>query len=67
MKKLYRSQTHRMLGGIFGGIGEMYNIDPTILRLVYAVLAVMTGIVPLVLVYLVAWAIIPEHRTVTTV
>jgi phage shock protein PspC (stress-responsive transcriptional regulator) len=64
MKKLYRSRTHRVLGGVFGGLGEIYAVDPTMLRLIYALLAVLTGFVPLTVLYLIAWAIIPEEANV---
>lgn len=66
MKTLYRSRTNRVLGGVFGGLGELYAVDPTVLRLLYAVLAVLTGFVPLTVVYLIAWAVIPEEVGVTT-
>ena len=35
-KKLYRSNTNKMLCGVCGGIGEYFNIDPTIVRLIWA-------------------------------
>ena len=36
-KKLYRSNTNKMLCGVCGGIGEYFNIDPTIVRLIWAI------------------------------
>lgn len=55
-KKLYRSNTNRMLCGVCGGIGEYFNIDPTIVRLLWALLACSgTGL----LAYLIAAVIIP--------
>jgi phage shock protein PspC (stress-responsive transcriptional regulator) len=55
-KKLYRSNTNKMICGVCGGIGEYFDIDPTIIRLLWAVLACSgTGIV----VYLIAAIIIP--------
>ena len=55
-KKLYRSITNKMICGVCGGIGEYFDIDPTIIRLLWAVLACSgTGIV----VYLIAAIIIP--------
>ena len=55
-KKLYRSNTNKMICGVCGGIGEYFDIDPTIIRLVWAVLACSgTGTV----VYLIAAIIIP--------
>jgi len=37
-KKLHRSSVNRMLFGVCGGIGEYFNIDPTIIRLAWALL-----------------------------
>ena len=55
-KKLYRSNTNKMICGVCGGIGEYFDIDPTIILLLWAVLACSgTGIV----VYLIAAIIIP--------
>lgn len=55
-KKLYRSNTNRMLCGVCGGIGEYFNIDPTIIRLLWVLLACSgTGL----LAYLIAAVIIP--------
>lgn len=55
-RKLYRSSRDRMLCGVCGGIGEYLNVDPTLIRLVWAVVACSgTGL----LVYLLAAVIIP--------
>ncbi len=60
MKRFYRSKKDRPLGGIFGGLGELFSIDPILLRLAYILLAVLTGILPCVLAYAVAWAVSSE-------
>ena len=57
---LYRSRTNRMLGGVCGGIAEYFGADPSMVRLVAVVLAIFTGIVPLLLAYFVALFVIPE-------
>lgn len=55
-RKLYRSSNNKMICGVCGGLGEYFNIDPTIIRLVWALLACSgTGL----LVYLIAAIIIP--------
>jgi phage shock protein C len=62
MKRLYRSKKDRMLGGVCAGLGEHFDIDPTVIRLVWAVITVIsigTG----VLVYILAWILIPEEET----
>jgi phage shock protein C len=59
---LYRSKKERMLGGVCAGLGEHFDIDPTVIRLVWAVITVLsigTG----VLVYIIAWILIPEEES----
>ena len=61
MQKLYRSRADKKIAGVCGGIAEMMDADPTIIRLVVAVLALATGIVPFFVGYLIAWWIVPKH------
>lgn len=60
MKKLKRSSTNKVIAGVFGGLGENMDIDPTILRLVGLLLFLIVGFVPFVIVYIVAVLIIPK-------
>jgi phage shock protein C len=60
MKKLYRSPTDRWLAGIFGGAGQAFEIDPTLLRLLALFVGVLTGILPLLVTYIIAWIVIPQ-------
>lgn len=57
-KRLYRSRTNRMLGGVCGGLGEYLNLDPTVIRLIW-VLAGLSGAG--LLAYLICTVIIPEN------
>ncbi|HEU5099099.1 MAG TPA: PspC domain-containing protein [Roseiflexaceae bacterium] len=57
--QLTRSVNDRMIGGVCGGLAAYFNIDSTIVRLVF-VLAVLSGISPLV--YLVLWIVMPEQK-----
>lgn len=60
-KKLYRSRVNKMLCGVCGGIGEYFNIDVTIVRL----LAVLLGLSGHgILIYIIAAIIIPEDPVV---
>lgn len=59
MKKLYRSRDDNFLGGVFGGLGESYNIDPNVLRLIYIFACCVTYMLPLILTYIAAWILIP--------
>lgn len=56
-RRLFRSEVNKKLGGVCGGIGEYFNIDPTMIRLGWAVLSLLWGIG--ILAYIVAWIVIP--------
>ena len=59
VKKLYRSRNDKMLGGVCAGLAKHFNIDPTIVRLVY-VMFTMLSVGFGVFVYLLFWVITPE-------
>lgn len=59
MTRLYRSETDKKIAGICGGIGELMDVDPTIVRLVIILLTLATGFFPFVIAYLIAWWIVP--------
>jgi len=58
IKRLYRSKKDRIIAGVCGGIGEYFNIDPTLIRLIWATLVLAKGIG--VLAYLIFWLVVPE-------
>jgi len=60
MKRIYCSQTDKKIAGIFGGIAEVYDLDPSLVRLLAVFIGVLTGFLPLLIAYLVGWAIIPK-------
>jgi len=60
MKKLYLSKNNSKILGICGSIGETYDIDPTIVRLITIFLCLSTWIFPLLLTYFIAWIIMPK-------
>ena len=60
-KRLTRSSTNHKLAGVCGGIAEYLNVDPTLVRLVWALLSLIPGCVfGGILAYLLAWMIIPK-------
>jgi len=61
MKRLYRSRTNRKIAGVCAGIAEYLEIDPTIVRLVTIIVGLVTGILPFLFSYLIAWWIVPEQ------
>jgi|APHM01.1.fsa_nt_gi Putative stress-responsive transcriptional regulator len=62
-KRLYRSEDDKMLGGVCGGIAEVYEFDPALVRLI-TLLLILSGITPLI--YIVAWIVIPSKSELKT-
>lgn len=58
-KKLKRSSTNKVIAGVCGGVGEYFNIDPVVVRIVWVLLAFIPG-GPGFLAYLICALIIPE-------
>jgi phage shock protein C len=58
--RLYRSRDDRMLAGVAGGLAEMFDVDPSLVRIVWAVLIVLTGGLAF-LVYVVMAIVVPER------
>ncbi|RPI26316.1 MAG: PspC domain-containing protein [Chloroflexota bacterium] len=63
MRRLYRTRTGRIVGGVCGGLGEFFGIDPTLIRLLF-VFGVLLGWGWLILVYLVMLLVVPEAPVV---
>ncbi|MBU3907469.1 MAG: PspC domain-containing protein [Nanoarchaeota archaeon] len=61
-KRLYRSNRDKILGGVCGGIGEYLDTDPTIVRLLWVLITILTGFVAGIIGYLIAWIIVPEKK-----
>jgi phage shock protein C len=56
-QRLYRSRSDRMLAGVCGGLAKFFNVDPTLVRLAFVVLALAGG--PGVLLYIIMWFVTP--------
>lgn len=61
MKKLVRSMSDRWIAGICGGIGEYFEIDPNVIRVVWVIVTVLTGFVAGIIIYILLWIILPEQ------
>ncbi|MCK5058569.1 MAG: PspC domain-containing protein [Candidatus Aminicenantes bacterium] len=59
MKKLKRSKKEKMLAGVCGGLAEYFEMDPTVIRIVYVVVSIISVAFPGILVYLILWFIMP--------
>ena len=58
-KRLFRSRTDRMLGGVCGGLGNYFSVDPSLMRLAFVLLFVFGG--SGFLLYLILWIVLPEE------
>jgi len=59
-KKLYRSRSNRMVGGVCGGLGEYFDVDPTVVRVLFVLATFITGVIPLIVAYLVMLFVVPN-------
>ena len=59
-RRLFRSQRDRVIAGICGGIAESYAADPALVRIATVVIGLLTGVVPMILLYVIAAIVIPE-------
>lgn len=62
-KKLYRSHDH-IIGGVLAGFAEYIYADKTIVRLLYALISILSAGFPGLLIYIIAWIIIPKKPIV---
>lgn len=58
--RLRRSRSNRMIAGVIGGLARYFGFDPTVARLIYVVLSVVSVAFPGIIVYILLWLIMPE-------
>jgi phage shock protein PspC (stress-responsive transcriptional regulator) len=58
-KRLYRAREGRIVAGVCAGLAAYFGVDPTLVRLAFALVTVFGGLG--VLLYLCAWIVIPEE------
>lgn len=61
-KRLCRSKKERMICGVCGGVAEYFNVDPTIVRLLWAALTIFSAFFPGIILYLICCVVIPEEK-----
>ncbi len=57
-KRLTRSASDKMVAGVCAGLGQYFNLDPVLVRLIFVALALAGG--PGLLVYIILWIVLPE-------
>lgn len=63
-KKLYRSTKDKVFGGVLGGLGEFFDVDPLLLRLGFLILVILTGLWPGIGIYVLALLIMPKSNVI---
>ncbi|CCB89050.1 PspC domain-containing protein [Simkania negevensis] len=59
MKRLFRDRWDKKVAGVCGGLGQFLKIDPTIIRLLVVMICIFTAVLPVLILYIVAWMLIP--------
>jgi phage shock protein PspC (stress-responsive transcriptional regulator) len=60
-RPLRRSRTNRQIAGVVGGLAEYFQMDATLLRVLYVIGSIVSAAFPGVLVYILLWVLIPEQ------
>lgn len=58
-KRLYRSASQKMLAGVCGGLAEYFDMDVSLVRLIFVAVGLVTAVLPMSLFYLIAWIVVP--------
>jgi phage shock protein PspC (stress-responsive transcriptional regulator) len=59
--RLRRSKSNRMIAGVIGGLARYFGFDPTLARVLYVILSVVSVAFPGLIVYIILWIIMPEE------
>jgi phage shock protein C len=59
---LRRSRSDRMIAGVVSGLAKHFGMDPTLARVLYVVISIVSAAFPGILVYALLWAIVPEEE-----
>ncbi|MEN6669318.1 PspC domain-containing protein [Psychrobacter sp. B38] len=60
LAKLHRSDNHKMIAGVMGGIAEYVGWSPTWVRVLFVVISSLSAAVPGILIYIILWIIMPK-------
>ncbi len=60
-KRLTRSRDDRMIAGVCGGLAEYFQVDPTLVRIIYVVGSLLSAAFPGTLAYIILWIVMPDE------
>ena len=60
-QKLTRSSTNKVIAGVCGGLADYFGLDPTVVRIGYVLLSILSAAFPGLLVYIILMLVLPEH------
>ena len=63
-KRLTRTRKDRMIAGVCGGLANYLSVDPTIVRLIFALATFFTVVGPGIVIYLVMWIVVPKESEI---
>lgn len=58
-KKLSRSIPNKMLGGVCSGMADYFDLDVSLVRLIFVAVDLVTGLIPMLIFYIISWIVIP--------
>jgi phage shock protein PspC (stress-responsive transcriptional regulator) len=61
-RKLARSQTNKMIGGVCGGFAEYFGWAPWLMRFVFVLASILSAAFPGTLIYLLLWVLMPKQE-----
>lgn len=59
---LHRSREHKMIAGVCGGLADWLGWDPTVVRILYVLVSILSAAFPGILVYIVLWILMPKAK-----
>ena len=59
---LHRSRRHRVIAGVCGGLADWLGWSPTLVRVLYVIVSILSAAFPGILAYIILWIVMPEER-----
>ena len=63
-KRLFKSESNKMISGVCGGVGAYFDADPSLIRVGVVILGILTGGFPMVIGYIICACILPSENQV---